>query len=62
MSNHYNLDEVPCPRCGGAGGWSDEDDDYAWIDVYDNWNICPRCQGAGTILVKIRKEKVEDER
>lgn len=34
-----------CPTCGGSGGWDISRD----IEVYDNWQECPECEGLGEI-------------
>jgi ribosomal protein S27AE len=51
-----DVEEVPCPNCGGRGVFVMRDDNGV---VYD-FKICPRCQGARTILIKIKKDKSYD--
>lgn len=51
MSARHGIDElepVPCPSCGGAGGGPIGRAGSAWDD--DEY-VCPRCEGVGTIML-----------
>jgi hypothetical protein len=43
-----SAERTTCPSCGGAGGGPFGPAGSAWDD--DEW-VCPRCEGAGVILV-----------
>ena len=43
-----NLQRIPCPACGGAGGGPFGRAGSTWDDeAY----VCPRCKGAGAIAL-----------
>lgn len=42
------MDRVACPSCGGAGGGPFGRAGSAWDD--DDY-LCPRCEGAGIIVL-----------
>ena len=48
MSAATELEPVPCPACGGAGGGPIGRAGGAWDD--DEY-VCPRCEGIGTIML-----------
>lgn len=50
------VEEVPCPNCGGRGIKITYDD----VERVEDWQICPRCHGVGTILIKIKKDQSYD--
>lgn len=48
MNADANLERMPCPACGGAGGGPFGRAGSAWDD--EDY-VCPRCKGAGAIAL-----------
>jgi len=38
---------IECETCEGMGGWDKSRD----IEVYDDWEDCPDCEGTGEVLL-----------
>ena len=46
-----DVERIPCPACGGAGGGPFGRAGSAWDD--EDW-VCPRCEGEGQIAVVVK--------
>ena len=50
------VEEVPCPACGGKGAFVVVND----LGYVEDWSVCQRCQGTGTILIRIKHQYEDD--